>query len=255
MRTQLAASMLALATAAFATPSDAQTAGRNGGPPGIAAGGQGGSLSQRAVQPRTFNQPGSSFRQRSIQPPPPGGSVAAPGNRSFRSIQPPPPGGSVAAPGNRSFRSIQPPPPGGSVAGESRSFQGPRPQLSGGPAPRSTFVPTAAAAGAAATAVAVGSASRPAGAAPVSGSSGNVDAPIDPVATPAPVATVDAGLPPVEMLASVGAPIVPLGEAPNGRVETTAATVRTEARVVRAAVDAESCNVPAHGGYRIWRRY
>ena len=264
MRIPLAVSLVALAVSALATPSEAQSIRRNGGP--SISNGSGGGFSQRTFrQPRSFNGPSASSRnlesgariqRRAIQPPAPGGNVA--GNqqrRSFRTIQPPAPGGNVA--GNqqpRSFRTIQPPAPGGNVAGnqQPRSFRTIQPPAPGGNVAqaggsRGSFIPAAAAATAIGTAAI---ASRPAAASqPAVKDSANDVQKVE--ATPVADKPV-AETPPSEMLAQVGAPIVPLDKAPaTTNVVTSSAPAKV---VVRRVAEAEQCNVPVHR-YRSWRRY
>jgi hypothetical protein len=135
MRIALAISMTALAIAAFAAPSYAQSNQR--GNRSFSSGGS--QFSQRSIsrQPsfsqRSFSQGNFSqrFQQRRFQPNTPGTRVGtAPSNRSFRSLQPRAPGARVAppAPGNRAIQNVAPPAPGtqvGSAPGNSnvRSFQ------------------------------------------------------------------------------------------------------------------------------------
>jgi hypothetical protein len=287
MRIQLAASVLALSVTAFATPGEAQSQGRNGngGPSfsngasrGAFSGGGRSSFSQRGGLSQAGTSTGA--RSRSIQPPPPGGSVAGSSPRAIQGIRPPPPGGSVgpsAGGPSRPFRSIQPPPPGGSVTaggtarpairsiqppppgvgptggnGGSRALQGPRPPLTGGQGGGGSLVSSAAVIGGAGAATSV-LASQPAVA-----SEGRIA-----TTAAAPVGSTGPGgdLPPLEMLATVGAPIVPLAERPaagGGRLETSSGRVGQPLRgaVVSAAAAVETCNVPGHGrGYRFWRRY
>lgn len=242
MRTPIAASVIALAIASFATPSDAQTFGRNNGNgPGFNGPSRG--ISQGGIPGRTFENRGP--RQfRNVQPPAPGSQVGSAGPRQFRTVQPPAPGNQVGSVGPRSFRSVQPPAAGST----SRTV---RPPVGAGfqPPVAAPAIPVAAAATTAAvTAGALGAQSNQVAAAPA------------PVTTSssagAPVGTVsDAGneTPPLEMLAPVGQPIVPLAEAPASTASTV--TSSRSPRFIRTGAAPENCNVPNHGYYRIWRRY
>jgi|LNFM01.1.fsa_nt_gb hypothetical protein len=237
MRTPIAASVIALAIASFATPSDAQTFGRNNGNgPGFNGPSRG--ISQGGIPGRTFENRGP--RQfRNVQPPAPGSQVGSAGPRQFRSVQPPAPGNQVGSAGPRTFRSVQPPAAGST----SRTV---RPPVGAGfqPPVAAPALPVAAAAATAAvTAGALGAPATQVTAAP---------APIT-TTSGAPGPSVANELPPLEMLAPVGQPIVPLAEAPASSASTV--TSARSPRFIRTGAAPENCNVPSHGYYRIWRRY
>lgn len=247
MKTRLTVSLLALAVVAFATPSEAQTRRGGNGSPGFSAAS---GLSASGVSGRFSSGPVTqrSIGQRFISK----GSLAQAGSGSShinpRSLSGPrPPVGT-----NLGSNTVQPrtfsgprPPVGtnlGSNTVQPRAFSGPRPPVNGGSVISSGVVPTAA------VATAVGAGALVASSQTASASASDtavLGAPIG----PDPVQVAGATQPPQEMLAPVGAPIVPLVAA------ATLPTSKPEGRLVRVRTAEESCTPAARRIYRSHRSH